>query len=628
MAFKIKDGVRIGTVDVFNNSGTLLVPAPAWITARTVTFAGGDVTGSFTIDGSANVNNVALTIAANSVTLGDDTTGNYVATVGAGTPGAETSSSGLTIVAAAGEGTAATIAHADTSTQATVNNAGNNFIQSIALDGFGHITSITSNPITVTETDTLQTVTTRGATSDVATISLTATTDSTNPTTGTLVVSGGVGIGEALNVGGNASVGGNLTVTGDLTVNGSLTTINSTQVSVDDINIVLGDTASPTDATANGGGITLRGTTDKTLIWVDATDRWTFNQGLEALSIQNTPIGSTTASTGAFTTLTASSTVTLSPANANVAISPSGTGTVTISPVGALTINPTAASTINNTSIGATTRSTGAFTTLAANGAVTFTAGTASTNTTSGTLVVTGGLGVSGRINAANFDGIIGANTAAAGTFTALTATGALTFNTTTNNQSFTTTGAGTITITSGTTGNINNMNIGATTRGTGAFTTLAANSTVSITGTENATSNATGVLRVDGGVSVDQDIYLSGNQVYATAAGVKVSEERALQTTVATTSATALDTWAIATYRYASYIVQITQGSDVQVSEVRIAHNGTTTFMTEYAVLETNGPLASAFTSDVSGGNARLLVTMGSATSATVKIIRTLVTI
>ena len=114
---------------------------------------------------------------------------------------------------------------------------------------------------------------------------------------------------------------------------------------------------------------------------------------------------------GSFTTLSASSTVTLSPASANVAISPTGTGTVTvspagtltlgtaavattvlgnvsatgsnqtvtlsptgtgtvaISPVGALTINPTAASTINNTSIGATTRSTGAFSLIGAGGA-------------------------------------------------------------------------------------------------------------------------------------------------------------------------------------------------------------------------------------------------------------------
>lgn len=58
--------------------------------------------------------------------------------------------------------------------------------------------------------------------------------------------------------------------------------------------------------------------------------------------------------------------ITINPANAAVAISPTGTGTVAISPAGALTINPTAASTINNTSIGATTASTGRFTSVTA----------------------------------------------------------------------------------------------------------------------------------------------------------------------------------------------------------------------------------------------------------------------
>jgi hypothetical protein len=84
---------------------------------------------------------------------------------------------------------------------------------------------------------------------------------------------------------------------------------------------------------------------------------------------------------------------------------------------------------INNTPIGASTANTGAFTTLASNGATTFTANTASTSTTTGTAVITGGLGVSGRINAANFDGIVGANTAAAGNFTTLGATGVATFS-------------------------------------------------------------------------------------------------------------------------------------------------------------------------------------------------------
>lgn len=103
-------------------------------------------------------------------------------------------------------------------------------------------------------------------------------------------------------------------------------------------------------------------------------------------------IGSTVANTGAFTTLSASSTVsgtgfsnylasppaiggtaaaagtftqlTVNGSNVTTSISPTGTGTVTISPAGALTVNPTAASTINNASIGATTASTGRFTSV------------------------------------------------------------------------------------------------------------------------------------------------------------------------------------------------------------------------------------------------------------------------
>ena len=57
------------------------------------------------------------------------------------------------------------------------------------------------------------------------------------------------------------------------TVNGTTTSINSTTVNVDDKNIVLADTASPSDATSDGGGITLKGTTDKTFNWIDANGK-------------------------------------------------------------------------------------------------------------------------------------------------------------------------------------------------------------------------------------------------------------------------------------------------------------------------------------------------------------------
>lgn len=285
-----------------------------------------------------------------------------------------------------------------------------------------------------------------------AAVTFTQNTGSVNATSGTLVVTGGVGISENLNV------GGNITVTGDLTVNGTTTTLNTETLDVEDKNIILGNITSPTDGTADGGGITLRGATNKIIQWLNATNRWTFNTGIEATSIQNTPVGTTTRSTGAFTSLTS-------------------------------------------------------------NGATTFTAGTASVDTSTGTVVITGGLGVSGRINAANFDGVVGANAAAAGSFTSLSASGVVSVNTTGNNQNYTTSGAGVITISSGTTGTINNMSIGATTRSTGAFTTLAANGATTLTaGTNSASSTAGGTLTVTGGAAVSQDLYVGGDGFFGQA--------------------------------------------------------------------------------------------------------------
>jgi len=92
---------------------------------------------------------------------------------------------------------------------------------------------------------------------------------------------------------------------------------------------------------------------------------------------------SLTATTGLF-----SGNVTINGAGATLSVTPQ-----------TVTINPGGSSTIDNINIGATTRGSGAFNTLTANAAVTFTAGTASSTTGSGSLVVSGGIGVSGNIN-------------------------------------------------------------------------------------------------------------------------------------------------------------------------------------------------------------------------------------
>ena len=156
----------------------------------TVTLTG-DVAGSAntTLTDLANGTvSVATTIQANSVALGTDTTGNYVAGITAGTS--------ITVSGSGSENATVTVNHADTSTLTGAQ--GGNGIAGFTIDGLGHITAVTSATYLTSESDTLQTVTGRGATTNQA-ISITNTTASTSTTTGALKVSGGVGINGALN---------------------------------------------------------------------------------------------------------------------------------------------------------------------------------------------------------------------------------------------------------------------------------------------------------------------------------------------------------------------------------------------------------------------------------------------
>ena len=88
-------------------------------------------------------------------------------------------------------------------------------------------------------------------------------------------------------------VDGNVIITGDLTVEGTTTTIESETLTVKDKNIELGVVASPTDVTADGGGITLKGATDKTINWVDSTDAWTLSEHVNIASAKEYRIAGT-----------------------------------------------------------------------------------------------------------------------------------------------------------------------------------------------------------------------------------------------------------------------------------------------------------------------------------------------
>lgn len=120
------------------------------------------------------------------------------------------------------------------------------------------------------------------------------------------------GAATTLNIG-NAS--GTVTIAGNLTVEGTTTTINSTVITVDDINFILGDIASPSDSTANGGGLTLKGLTDKTWNWVSSTSAWTSSEHIDlaagkVLKVAGTQVLSAAQYTGNSATTTTATNVT------------------------------------------------------------------------------------------------------------------------------------------------------------------------------------------------------------------------------------------------------------------------------------------------------------------------------
>ena len=75
-----------------------------------------------------------------------------------------------------------------------------------------------------------------------------------------------------------------LYVVGNLDISGTTTTIDSTTLVVEDKNIELGNVSSPSDTTANGGGITLKGATDKTITYNNTDIVWETNIGLKVVS--------------------------------------------------------------------------------------------------------------------------------------------------------------------------------------------------------------------------------------------------------------------------------------------------------------------------------------------------------
>ena len=116
-----------------------------------------------------------------------------------------------------------------------------------------------------------------------------------NPKFNDVELEGGLIVEGSIDAGGAFSLSGDVVIGGNLTVNGDVTQQNVTEWSVEDPNITIGSGIT-TDAAADGGGITLKGATDKTITWVESSGAWTFNTPVETgyLRLDSSTISSAT----------------------------------------------------------------------------------------------------------------------------------------------------------------------------------------------------------------------------------------------------------------------------------------------------------------------------------------------
>ena len=94
---------------------------------------------------------------------------------------------------------------------------------------------------------------------------------------------------------GDVNVGGALTITGNMTVEGTQTIINTSSLEVADKTVGVGSTSNPSDASANGAGLVVYGSTEKSLKWGTSGHKWTLEGGgLESSGINVTGVTTST----------------------------------------------------------------------------------------------------------------------------------------------------------------------------------------------------------------------------------------------------------------------------------------------------------------------------------------------
>jgi trimeric autotransporter adhesin len=241
-------------IDVDASTGDVTISLPATIASDTT--------------GNAATATTASGVVANSVALGTDTTGNYVATVAG--------SSNVTVTGSGSESAAVSV----------------DLPSSISVDVTG---DLTGNADTATALQTARTISITGdatasasfdGTSDISlalTIDSNSAVSSITGTANEVEVSASVGavtigLPDDVVISNDLTVSNDLVVTGDLTVNGLTTTVNTETINLADNIITLNSNA--TGAPTENAGVEIeRGdSTNVAIRWNETSDKWQYTE--------------------------------------------------------------------------------------------------------------------------------------------------------------------------------------------------------------------------------------------------------------------------------------------------------------------------------------------------------------
>ena len=217
--------------------GTAWQPLATGAAAASSISMTGEVTGTGSVvEGVLTVTN--MTIQADSVALGTDTTGNYVNDVTAGT--------GVTVTHTPGEGSSPTVA-------------------------IGQPVATSDSPAFADLTLTGDAAINGG---DITTTAETATVFNANATTLSI---GGASTTLSLGASsGTTTVNNDLVVTGDFTVNGDVTTVNTATLAVEDNVITLNSNVTGTPGTNAGIEVERGSENNVEILWNESTGSWSF----------------------------------------------------------------------------------------------------------------------------------------------------------------------------------------------------------------------------------------------------------------------------------------------------------------------------------------------------------------